>query len=195
MYEGGIRIPLIIHAPGSQQGEAMSTEPVYVADIYPTLVELTGLTDAVLKGDVSKKEPPDGMSLVPIMRDPSAKLPREALYFHFPHYYPTTTPASAIRMRDWKLVEYHEGPRQELFNLKDDPTESTDLSAKDPVKTKELLAQLDAWRKEINAPMPKSNRVIDRERIGRVGLPKEISEVAKERQRRRTRGHSRWFPK
>jgi arylsulfatase A-like enzyme len=157
MYEGGIRIPLIIHAPGFGNAESISAEPVYVADLFETLRELTGVTDAKLEEGEGKKRLPDGMSLVPIMRDPSATLPREALYFHFPHYYPTTTPASAIRVRDWKLVEYHEGPRQELFNLKDDPTESTDLSAKDPAKVQELLAKLNAWRKEVSAPMPTSN--------------------------------------
>lgn len=157
MFEGGIRIPLIIHAPGFGNAESISAEPVYVADLFETLRELTGVTDAKVKEGEEKKRLPDGMSLVPIMRDPSATLPREALYFHFPHYYPTTTPASAIRMRDWKLIEYHEGPRQELFNLKDDPTESTDLSAKDPAKLKELLTKLNAWRKEVSAPMPTSN--------------------------------------
>jgi arylsulfatase A-like enzyme len=160
MYEGGIRIPLIIHAPGARDTEAISAEPVYVADLYETLRELTGVSNS--EGDFAEKikidrqeiRSPDGLSLVPIMRDPSATLPREALYFHFPHYYPTTTPASAIRMRDWKLIEYLEGPRQELFNLKEDPGESSDLSANDPSKVKELLAKLDTWRKDVSAPMP-----------------------------------------
>lgn len=64
----------------------------------------------------------DGISIVPLLRNPSARLNRDALFFHFPHYYATTSPVSAVRAREWKLLEYHEDGRLELFNLaKDQP--------------------------------------------------------------------------
>jgi arylsulfatase A len=91
------------------------------------------------------------------LRNPQGSLPRDALYFHYPHYYPTTTPAGAIRARDWKMVEYFEDGRQELYNLRDDLSEAHDLAAREPKKTKELAELLHAWRKSIDAQMPTKN--------------------------------------
>ncbi len=82
---------------------------------------------------------------------------REALYFHYPHYYPTTTPVSASRVGDWKLLEYHEDSRVELYNLKEDVGEAKDLAAKMSAKADELLRGLRAWRKGVNAQMPTPN--------------------------------------
>ena len=77
--------------------------------------------------------------------------------FHDPHYYPTTTPASAIRAGDWKLVEYYEDNHAELYNLHDDLSEAHDLAAKQPEKVKELRAKLEEWKREVKAKVPKAN--------------------------------------
>jgi arylsulfatase A len=83
---------------------------------------------------------------------------REALYWHYPHYHPGgATPYSAVRAGDWRLIEFHEEGMPELFNLKDDPSETTDLANARPEKRDELLAMLRTWRKEVGAQMPVVN--------------------------------------
>ena len=79
------------------------------------------------------------------------------LWFHNPHYYPTTTPVSAVRAGDWKLLEYHEDGRVELYNLRDDAGEKLDLSASQPDRAAKLRESLHAWRKEVGAQMPTPN--------------------------------------
>ena len=91
------------------------------------------------------------------MKDPAGKLDRDALHFHYPHYYSTTTPVSAVRSRDWKLLEYYEDNRVELFNLKEDLGESTDLANQHPERTSQLREQLQRWRDEVGAHEPTPN--------------------------------------
>jgi arylsulfatase A-like enzyme len=123
-----------------------------VADLFPTLLDLAGI-------DRNQSETPelDGQSLVPLLNDPQATLNREALYFHYPHYYPTTTPVSAIRAGDWKLLEFHEDNHVELYNLRDDPSETHDLASKQPEKAADLRDQLSKWRTGVGAKMPTKN--------------------------------------
>jgi hypothetical protein len=97
------------------------------------------------------------VDFTPVLRDPKAELPREALYFHYPHYYLTTTPVSAMRKGDWKLLEYFEDGRVELFNLKKDIGEKTDLSSVRPEVSNALSAELRAWRQEVGALLPEPN--------------------------------------
>jgi arylsulfatase A-like enzyme len=79
------------------------------------------------------------------------------LYWHYPHYYETTTPVSAVRRGDWKLLEYFEDGRRELFDLQDDPQESRDLAASQPNKVAELSRELATWRNEVSAKLPQPN--------------------------------------
>lgn len=152
LYEGGVRVPLIVRSPGVTAAGAVCHEPVFVADIYPTLLEIAGL-----KGDEKQNAKLDGKSLVMLLKQPTSSLDREALYFHYPHYYPTTTPASAIRVGDWKLLEYHEDNRVELYNLRDDRAEAHDLAAIQPDKAQDLRSRLHRWRASIQADMPTAN--------------------------------------
>jgi len=99
----------------------------------------------------------DGLKLTPLLKDPSAKLDRKALHFHYPHYYSTTTPVSAIRSGDWKLLEYYEDNRVELFNLKEDLGETKDLANQHPQRTAQLRKQLQRWRDEVGAQEPRPN--------------------------------------
>ena len=87
----------------------------------------------------------------------AARLGRDALFFHYPHYYDTTTPAGAVRAGDWKLLEYFENGRLELFNLASDPGEARDLAAAQPARANELRSRLAAWRAEVGAKMPSTN--------------------------------------
>jgi arylsulfatase A len=149
LYEGGIRVPLLIRWPGVTPAGAECHEPVVLMDLFHTLCAATSVSLPAAGAD--------GLDLAPLLKNPAAKLNREALYFHYPHYYETTTPVSAVRAGDWKLLEYLEDRRIELFNLRDDPGERTDLAAQMPEKAAELSARLHAWRRSVGAAMPKPN--------------------------------------
>ncbi|MEZ6133406.1 MAG: sulfatase [Pirellulaceae bacterium] len=149
-YEGGVRVPLIVHWPSVTIPATTCTEPVVIMDLFPTLLGAAGLkppADTIL----------DGLDLTPLLKDPTAQLERDALYFHYPHYYPTTTPVSAIRAGDWKLLEYLEDDRIELFNLGMDLGETTNIAEKQPALVNELRERLHRWRAETGASMPQAN--------------------------------------
>ncbi|MCX7827209.1 MAG: sulfatase, partial [Verrucomicrobiae bacterium] len=152
LYEGGIRVPLIARWPGVTPPGAVCDEPVICMDFFRTFVEAAG-APASATGESGL----DGVSLAPLLKNPRAKLGREALFFHYPHYYQTTTPASAVRAGDWKLLEYFEDGRLELYDLKNDPGETSDLAARLPQKAAELRERLREWRQSVNAQLPSPN--------------------------------------
>ncbi|MCF7955576.1 MAG: sulfatase [Phycisphaerae bacterium] len=149
-YEGGIRVPLIIRAPGLTNAGTVSKEPVVSMDYFPTMLDMAGIAQ---KPDIHK----DGYSLVPVIKK-GAKLNRDAICWHYPHYHGSTwTPGAAIRARDWKLIEFYEEDKIELYNLADDIGEKNDLSKKMPEKAKQMHEILKKWQKETGAKMPKPN--------------------------------------
>ncbi len=152
LYEGGVRVPLIVRWPGMTPAGAICEEPVVSTDFYPTMLQAAGL-----KGDAKHNANLDGISLAPLLRDPQGRLNRDELFFHYPHYYATTSPVSAVRARDWKLLEYYEDNHVELYNLKQDPREATDLAAQMPDKAAQLRRRLHDWLASVNAPMPRPN--------------------------------------
>ena len=152
LYEGGIRVPLMIRWPGVTKPGTVCREPVSTIDFYPTLLEMAGA-----EGDAKHNERVEGLSLAPLLRDPGAKLGREALYFHYPHYYATTTPVSAIRSGKWKLLEYFEDGRVELYDLEADPGEQKDLAEVRSDVALRLRDRLARWRAAVGAQMPQPN--------------------------------------
>ena len=148
LYEGGIRVPLIVRWPGVTTPGAICREPVVCMDFFPTFAAAAGQ---------AAPSALDGRSLLPLLRNPRATLDREALFFHYPHYYPTTTPVSAVRAGEWKLLEYHEDGRQELYNLNADPGESANLALALPAKVAQLNSSLQSWRGAVEAQMPQPN--------------------------------------
>lgn len=149
LYEGGIRIPLIIRFPGvSKQGTLCHT-PVITNDFYPTFCEFADIDTDTLRFD--------GLSLVPLIQNPSADLGRQDLFWHYPHYYETTTPVSAVRHKEWKLLKFYEDDRVELYNLEKDISEKIDLSTEYPDITEKMLNELDGWLQEVNAWFPAIN--------------------------------------
>ena len=156
LYEGGIREPLVVKWPGVTKAGSTCKEPVIGVDFYPTFLELAGI-------DRPKNLKLDGLSFVPCLKDDSASLGRKALYWHFPCYLQgytprhgpfRTTPAAAIRMGDWKLIEFFEDGALELYNLKKDLGEEDNLAQKMPEKAKELHVAMLKWRKATKAPVP-----------------------------------------
>jgi arylsulfatase A-like enzyme len=155
LYEGGTRVPFIVRWPGVAPAGASCDVPAIHVDIYPTLLELAGAREP--------RQVLDGESLVKLIRDPSSQLTRDAIFQHFPGYLGAganswrTTPVSLIQSGPWKLLEFLEDGRLELYNLQDDVGETKNLAAEMPDKVKELHDRLVAWRNEIKAPMPTKN--------------------------------------
>lgn len=152
LFEGGIAVPLIIRAPGLTAPGRVCPQPVCSTDFYPTLLELAGLPR-----DASWNAPMDGVSFAALIRNPAARLERKELFFHYPHYYPTTAPVSAVLSGQWKLIEFLEDGKVELYDLLKDRGESHDLSAAMPDLAGQLRQRLHAWRREVRAPMPAPN--------------------------------------
>jgi arylsulfatase A len=132
-------------------------------DYYPTILDLAGAP-----GDARHNAQVDGRSLVPLFKDPETKLAREAIYWHYPHYHPGgATPYGAVRAGDWRLVEFYEDMRVELYNLADDIGEKNDLAKKMPEKADALRRMLHAWRDSVGAQMPTANPDHDAEKDAR----------------------------
>jgi arylsulfatase A len=146
VYEGGLRVPLLIRWPKVAQAGTTCAEPVVTMDLFTTIARAAGARPS--------DEAIAGLDLRPLLTDPSASLDRDTFYFHFPHYYPTTTPVGAIREGDWKLIEYFEDGRLELYDLASDLSEQHDLAGQKPEVARRLHAKLAAWRQEVAAPMP-----------------------------------------
>lgn len=153
-YEGGVRVPLFIKWPGVTQPGSTCNTPVITPDCYPTMVQMAGVKPA-------RNQIIDGESLIPLLKQ-SGGLRRDAIYWHYPHYHPGgATPYSAVREGDWKLIEFFEDNRVELYNLRDDLSEKNDLAAKLPERNGALREKLHAWRKEVGAQLPASNPAAD----------------------------------
>jgi arylsulfatase A-like enzyme len=159
LYEGGTREPFIVRWPGITKPGSSCNVPTIHVDLYPTLLEIAAAP--------KPQHTLDGESLVKLFRDASGKLEREAIYQHFPGYLGAganawrTTPVSLIQTGPWKLMEFLEDGRLELYNLDDDIGETNNLVQQLPEKAKQLHARLVNWRKEISAPMPTKNEPTD----------------------------------
>ncbi|HZQ48188.1 MAG TPA: sulfatase [Verrucomicrobiae bacterium] len=156
-YEGGTRVPLIVYWPGVTKAGSVDDTAVISMDLFPTILEMTGVGDTAHNGM-------DGVSLVPLLRR-SGKLERDALFWHYPHYQHYqlggTTPYGAIHAGDFKLIEFYDDMRVELYNLRDDIGEEHNLAGLMPEKVNELRARLHGWRKDVGAQMPTHNPAYD----------------------------------
>lgn len=146
VFEGGIREPLMIRWPGITRAGTVTDEPVSSIDFFPSICELA---EAPV-GSV------DGISLLPLLR--GGKLPQRPLFWHYPHYSDQGgSPAGAVREGDWKLIEFYEDGRLELFHLPDDPGEQRNLVRREAGRAKKLRETLADWRQTVNAAMPAPN--------------------------------------
>lgn len=149
LYEGGIRVPLICRWPRVIPAATVCREPVISVDFWPTIAQVAGIP-------LPDSHVLDGVSLLPLFKNPETRLDRDALYFHFPHYH-HSRPAGAVRQGDWKLLEFFEDGRLELYNLRQDLAESENLAERFPERADAMRQRLAAWRMEINAQMPTPN--------------------------------------
>lgn len=150
LYEGGIRVPLIVSWPGHVPAGAVSSQPVVNSDFYPTLLDAAGI------------EPPadyvlDGVSTLESWTKPSGKVTPRDLFWHYPldrpHFLGGQS-AGAVRSGDWKLIEFFDTGKAELFSLAEDLPESTDLASKHPETVALLKSKLHNWRQAVSARTP-----------------------------------------
>jgi arylsulfatase A-like enzyme len=164
-YEGGIRVPLCIKWPGITKPGSKTDIPVTGVDFMPTLAEIAS-------SELPQTQPVDGISVLPILKGEKFNKER-SIFFHFPLYlrsgsigvgvlptfngqenYWHAVPSTTIISGDWKLIYYYEYGRYELFNLNLDISEQNDLSSQKPEIATRLLNELNAWAKEVHAPIP-----------------------------------------
>lgn len=150
LYEGGIREPLLIRLPGVVKPGSVVSTPVCSADLFPTFCDLAGQKP----GDV------DGTSLLPLLK--GGKLKDRPLFWHYPHYSNQGgEPGSAIRSGDWKLIRFYDRPREELFNLRQDPGETRNLINREQPRAKKLASRLNSWLAATRATIPTKNPTAD----------------------------------
>ncbi len=148
-YEGGVREPLVVRWPGFTKPGSVCRAPMISTDYYPTFLEIAGLP-------LRPQQHVDGVSLVPLLK--GGARPDRPLFWHYPHYSNQGGgPGGAVRAGDFKLIEWFEDMRVELFNLRDDLGEQNDLAAAMPEKVATLRQQLHDWRKTLSAAMPAPN--------------------------------------
>jgi arylsulfatase A-like enzyme len=150
VYEGGVRVPLIVRWPGVVKPGSTSNAPVIPTDYFPTILAAAG-------APLHPEWHMDGVSLLPLLKQ-SGELTARPLYWHYPHYgNQGGRPAGAVRDGDWKLIEFFEEGDLELYNIADDPIEAVNLAAQQPERVQQLHAQLKAWREQVDAKMPSVN--------------------------------------
>jgi arylsulfatase A-like enzyme len=150
LYEGGIRVPLLVTWPQRIKAGSINRTPVYSADLFATAVELAGLKNTTGV---------DGLSLQPLLTGRGG-FKREALYWHYPHYSNQSVngghldqPGAAMRQGDYKLIEFYQDEHVELYDLKNDLGERNDLAKARPQVAEKLRQKLVAWRQSVNAQM------------------------------------------
>ena len=147
LYEGGIREPLLIRWPGVVKPGEICDDPVISTDFYPTLLEMAGLPPM-------PRQHLDGRSICSLLNG-EKNLPQRPLFWHYPHYgNQGGSPGGAVRVGDWKLIEFFEDHHVELYNLREDLSEKNNMAALFPEKTEELRRLLHQWREEVGALMP-----------------------------------------
>jgi arylsulfatase A-like enzyme len=156
MYEGGIREPMFIRWPGSGSEGTISEVPVTSTDFYPTILDMAGV-------EKMPEQHMDGISLAPLLTGEGI-LDERPIFWHYPHYSNQGgKPGAAVRLDDYKLIEFFDPGLVELYNLAEDMGETTNLAEQMPGKVKELLVLLHSWQQEVGAEGMDPNPAFDPE--------------------------------
>jgi arylsulfatase A-like enzyme len=151
MYEGGIREPMIVRWPGVTKPGSICATPVTSTDFYPTFLDIAGLQSR-------PSQHLDGVSLTPLLKDSTAALSRDSIYWHYPHYgNQGGSPTGAVRSGKFKLIEFYEDNHVELYDLEKDLGEHQNLAAEMPEKALAMYTKLAEWRRQVGARMPAPN--------------------------------------
>lgn len=153
LYEGGIRVPFILKWPGKVKPALIGAIASSI-DVYSTLIDLA---EVALENE-ERPAPIDGVSLRSVLAGGKVERKDDALYWHYPHYANQgSKPGGAIRAGDYKLIEYYEDGRRELFDVRNDPSENRNQVNEKKLIADNLHGRLDAWRKSVGARMPTIN--------------------------------------
>jgi len=154
LYEGGIRVPLIVSWPGVIPAGTRSGEVVMSIDFYPTLLDILGLATPAEAAF-------DGITFSPVLRDPAARLDRDAVFTFLPHEYPLVRPAAAVRQGRWKLIRWLDvWPPEavhELYDLGEELGEREELAERRPEIVERLDGLIDEVIRSTGARLPKPN--------------------------------------
>lgn len=153
VYEGGIRVPMLVKWPGTTAPGTTANQYLIIEDFFPAILEMAGIKK------YTTVQQTDGISFVPILKDPSFSNARRMLTWHFPnkwtqHDGPGINFHSAIRTGEWKLVYNHKTGKKELYNLAEDIGEELDLSEKNPSRTSGMLQLLKHELNRFQAQLP-----------------------------------------
>ncbi len=150
LYEGGIRVPLIVRWPAATRPGSVCDVPVSGQDLYPTILDVAGVKSA-------PNQEIDGVSLTPLLHG-RGELKRTALFWHYPHYSNQGgRPGGAVRQGDLKLIENYEDGHRELYDLRRDLGERHNLVIERPGDAARLSELLDGWRRSVGSQMPRPN--------------------------------------
>lgn len=140
LYEGGIRVPLIVRWPGNVVAGSQNAWPLITNDLYPTLLDLAGCPP-------EPQQHVDGVSFKSVLLGDAQSIAREAIFWHYPH----SRQEAAVRMGRYKLLHFFKADRVELYDLEDDIGERNDLSKTNPELAERLCAMLKRWQKDVGA--------------------------------------------
>ena len=170
-WEGGIREPYYICAPGITPPGSITKVPAIGMDFYPTILDLAGLP-------LMPQQHVDGVSLVPVLK--GGTIPDRDLFWHYPHYgNQGGEPSSIIRSKDWKLIHYYEDGRDELYNLTNDIGEQNDLAGSQPERAAALRLRLDRWLADTGAAIPQPDSRFDAARKAKQKMKIKNKELPK----------------
>ena len=169
VYEGGIRVPLIVRYPVSVPAGTTTSQLAVSHDFFPTCAGLAG-------ADLPENQTIDGVDLAPVLTNPGQPMERSPIYWHYPHYH-HGRPATAMRDGEWKLIEYLDGSGEiELFHIENDIGEKKELSSEQLQRAAKMRREMNQWRRSIDASEVVANPHHDPERAGiwysyRTGRP------------------------
>jgi arylsulfatase A-like enzyme len=151
LYEGGIRVPVLVRDPSSGHGGETCAEPVYSTDFYPTILAATG-------NDPLPEQHRDGDSFLPFLEKPDTKPTNRHMFWHYPHWgNQGGSPGTAVRAGKWKLIRWDWPERIELFDLEADPGESNNLAEKEPEVVGDLSSRISNFLGATKAYRPAKN--------------------------------------
>jgi arylsulfatase A len=178
LYEGGVRVPLLMRWPGAIEPGRVIEAPVSLMDLLPTILGAIGVDPSRSVG------PLDGQSILPMIRGESSGSNDRSFYWHLPHYTNQgSKPTGAMRQGRWKLVHDYETDAIELFDLENDVSETTDVASANPGIAQDLKRSLDTWKQSMGAqpcpPNPEWNADLHRA----IYLDRDSSQVRGQKER------------
>ena len=151
LYEGGIREPWIVRWPEKIKAGIICNTPICSIDLFPTLTSAAGIPSPQTNGPI------DGVNVMPLLTQ-TGDIQRDALYWHYPHFSNQQGhPGGVIRQGDYKLIENYEDGTLELYNLKDDISETRNIVLDHVELAKSMQQHLHEWLKKVNATMMPRN--------------------------------------